>query len=69
MMITIYRSITAFYLPFLNICNKANAWPAVLVDGADVLEALKVDWDILSLLLGGLVANWIGYVMTMLYLC
>lgn len=53
----------------LNLGNGTNAWPAVLVDGADVLEALKVDWDILSLLLGGLVANWIGYVMTMLYLC
>ena len=27
--ISIYRSITTLYLPFLKVSNKANTWPAV----------------------------------------
>lgn len=42
--------------------NHADTGPAIFVHSADVLEAFEIDWEILALLLGSLVANGEGLI-------
>jgi hypothetical protein len=48
--------------PFFLLGNPADARPAVLFDGGEVLHAVEVGREILSLFLGGLFTDWVGFV-------
>jgi hypothetical protein len=50
------KSIASLNLPVLGIGNCTNTWPALFIHEANVLHALNIDWNIFSLLLGGLFA-------------
>lgn len=46
----------------VDLGDKANAWPAVLVHLSEVLHALQIGWQVLSLFFGGLLADGVGFV-------
>jgi hypothetical protein len=48
--------------PLFLLCHPANARPTVLLNTRQVLHAVQISWYIFSLLLGSLLANWVGLV-------
>lgn len=52
----------AFDGPFFLLGNPADAGPAVFFDSGEVLHAVEVGREILSLFLGGLFTDWVGFV-------
>lgn len=52
----------ALDFPVEGVGNEADTGPAVLIHLSDVLHTLEVGREILSFLLGGLLANGIGFV-------
>lgn len=58
---SVISSVAALDLPILSLSDCANAWPAVLVDGCEVLEALNVNERVFTLGVSGLIAYWVSY--------
>jgi hypothetical protein len=50
----------AFDCPFFEFGHPADAWPAFLREVGEVLKADEIDWHILTLFLGSLLASWIS---------
>lgn len=49
-------------VPFLSFGNPADAGPAVLFNGGEVLDAVEVGGDVLALLMGSLLTDGVGLV-------
>jgi len=60
--LVVFRSFASINFPLVDSSNPADARPAILVHLGEVFHAVKICGHISTFLMGGLLADWVGFV-------